>query len=217
MVDLGFKYLRHRLFYSTLEPASRYARARRMKQWIARMKVVPGHRIIDLGGLPETWAAIDIPLEVTLLNMPGTSFGEIPSQHKIELIEGDACDVAQFGDGSFDIAFSNSVIEHVGDESRQAGFAAEARRLGRSYWIQTPAIWFPIEAHTGVPFWFFYPEPLRQRIIEGWRKKLPAWTEMVEGTRVLSRGTMEELFPDAEIFVERLGGIPKSYSAYRVR
>ncbi|MFW2388104.1 MAG: class I SAM-dependent methyltransferase [Polyangiales bacterium] len=217
MANVSFKYLRHRLFYSTLAPASRYARDRRMKQLLARMKVAPGHRIIDLGGMPETWAGIDIPLELTLLNRPGTSFGDLPSQHKIDVIEGDACDVPQFGADSFDMAFSNSVIEHVGDDSQQDRFAAEARRLGRSYWVQTPAIWFPIEPHTGMPFWFLYPERLRQHVIEGWRKKLPAWTEMVEETRVLSRGRMEALFPDGQIFVERLGGIPKSYCAYRVR
>jgi hypothetical protein len=187
-----------------------------MKQWQIRMRVSPGQRIIDLGGIPATWAAIDVPLKLTVLNRPGTSFGELPPQHEVELVEGDACNVTQFDDESFDVVFSNSVIEHVGDETQQAQFAKEARRLARSYWIQTPAIWFPIEAHTGVPFWFFYPERTRQRFIDRWRRKLPAWTKMVEETRVLSRGRLEELFPDGEIFVERLAGIPKSYSAYRV-
>lgn len=187
-----------------------------MQQWIERMRVSEGHRILDMGGMPETWASIDVPLRLTLVNTPGTTFGELPSQHEFELVEGDACEMPQFDAGSFDMVFSNSVIEHVGDEPRQALFAAEARRIGASYWVQTPAIWFPIEAHTGVPFWFLYPESVRQRMIEGWRTKLPDWTEMVEETRVLSRARMQALFPDARIFVERLGGIPKSYSAYRV-
>jgi len=51
---------------------------------------------------------------------------------------------------SFDAVYSNSTIEHVGDESRQALFAAAVRRLAPAYWVQTPSSHFPIEIHTGV-------------------------------------------------------------------
>jgi len=49
--------------------------------------------------------------------------------------------------------------------------------------------------------------------IERWRRKLPAWTEMVEQTRVLTKAEMRRLFPEATILVERVCGIPKSYVA----
>jgi hypothetical protein len=65
-----------------------------------------------------------------------------------------------------------------------------------------------------MPFWWFYPTRLRQYFLEGWRKKLPAWTEMVEGTRVLTKADLERLFPEATILVETAFGIPKSYIAY---
>ena len=35
-------------------------------------------------------------------------------------------------DGAFDIVFSNSVIEHVGDAASQARFAREVMRVGRA-------------------------------------------------------------------------------------
>ena len=37
---------------------------------------------------------------------------------------------------------------------------------------------------------------------------------MVEGTTVLTKKDMRRLFPEAEILVERVFGIPKSYTAF---
>lgn len=132
------------------------------------------------------------------------------SHHKIRYIDGDACAVEGFAERSFDIVFSNSVIEHVGPADKQAEFAREVRRLGHSYWVQTPSKWFPIEAHCGMPFWWFYPASVRRYAIERWRKKLPAWTEMVEGTTVLTKSDLQGLFPEATILVETSFGMPKS-------
>ena len=52
------------------------------------------------------------------------------------------------------------------------------------------------------------------KAIERWRRKLPAWTEMVEQTRVLTKADMQQLFPEARIWVETVCAIPKSYVAY---
>ncbi len=43
-----------------------------------------------------------------------------------------------FKDKSYDIVFSNSVIEHVGNLEKQKQFADEVQRVGKSYFIQTP-------------------------------------------------------------------------------
>jgi SAM-dependent methyltransferase len=132
----------------------------------------------------------------------------------MRFVEGDACDLRAFADGEFDVVFSNSVIEHVGDTERQEAFARTVRRLGRRFWVQTPARWFPIEAHTGVPFWWFLPEASRNALLRRWHRKLPAWSDAMAGTRVLTRQRLAELFPGAQIFVESMIGIPKSYAAY---
>ena len=115
----------------------------------------------------------------------------------------------------FDIAVSNSVIEHVGDKTKQAEMAHEIQRLAPAYWVQTPSIWFPIEAHTMVPLWWFYPPALKKSLIKRWREKLPHWTEMVETTTVLLRGYFSKLFPDATVWTERKFLFPKSYVAYK--
>jgi SAM-dependent methyltransferase len=186
----------------------------RMRAFAALMGIREGMSVLDLGGTPLIWDSVRLPLDITILNLPGIALSHIASHHKIRYIEGDACNVAGFEDGQFDCVFSNSVIEHVGPADKQADFACEVRRLGKSYWVQTPSKWFPIEAHCGMPFWWFYPARLQQYFIEGWRRKLPSWTEMVEGTRVLTKPDLRQLFPEATIRVERVVGIPKSYIAY---
>jgi SAM-dependent methyltransferase len=57
-----------------------------------------------------------------------------------------------FADNSFDVVFSNAVIEHVGSFEDQLRFVNEHKRVGRHWVITTPNRWFPIESHTNVLF-----------------------------------------------------------------
>lgn len=53
-----------------------------------------------------------------------------------------------FPDKTFDWAFSNAVVEHVGDEDAQVGFVNEMLRVARHVFFTTPNKYFPIESHT---------------------------------------------------------------------
>jgi len=185
-----------------------------MQEYVERMQFAAGTSVLDLGGQPMIWDSVQLQLRITILNLPGVAENEVVSHQSIDYVEGDACKVSEFMDRQFDTVFSNSVIEHVGPAEKQAEFAREVRRLGKSYWVQTPSKWFPIEAHCGMPLWWFYPPSLRRHYIERWRRKLPGWTEMVEGTRVLTKADLQRLFPESTIRTERVLGIPKSYTAY---
>jgi SAM-dependent methyltransferase len=206
--------VRLRGFHAATRLVQRRTRRRRMELFQRLMAPGPNSRILDLGGTPGLWNYIREPLEITILNLPGNTGRGIPTHHRVTFVEGDACAPLPYADDEFDIVFSNSVIEHVGADDRQADFAANARRIGRTYCVQTPAPWFPIEAHTGMPFWWLYPEPVRRRILARWHTKLPAWSEAMAETRVLTRRRMAALFPDARIYTESLAGIPKSYTAF---
>ena len=217
------KSLRLKVFYRLLPSISMYFRRRRMAVLVKAVDLQPGTRVLDLGGAPAIWESVSVPLHITLLNLPGTvdkgEFQVIDSptlqHHTFEIVEGDACNVTQFADRSFDVVFSNSVIEHVGPEEKQAEFAREVMRLGKSYWVQTPSKWFPIEAHSGVPFYWFLPEWLRKRMLADWRRRLPGWwADYIEATRVLSRRRLLDLFPGAKTRTEYFVGLPKSYVAY---
>lgn len=208
------KYLRFNTYNSLVRTVGRTTRRKRMQEFCDRVGVTPAARILDLGGRPEIWNFVLQPLDITILNLPGEVERDVLTHHNIRFVEGDACDAPEFQDKEFDVVFSNSVIEHVGAEDRQAAFAATVKRLGRRYWVQTPAKWFPVEAHTGVPFWWLYPDPMREALLRRWHKKLPAWADSMAGTRVLSRERLTSLFPGATCYVESVAGIPKSYAVF---
>jgi len=191
-----------------------------MTALLDHLEIKPGTRVLDLGGSHAIWAHVPVPLDITILSLPGEQkiqeqiYGKTDSIHTFHYVYGDACNAHQFPDRSFDLVFSNSVIEHVGPCERQEKFAREVTRLGNSYWVQTPSAWFPIEAHTGMPFYWFYPEWLRSWLFRRWQKKLPTWwTDLVLEISVLSRKRMAELFPNAQIRTESLFGLTKSYVA----
>lgn len=190
-------------------------RAQRMKSFLSLVQPPKQARILDLGGTPYMWQLLDNDFNVTLVNLPGT-FTQTDRLSNFTYLEGDATNLSNlFEDKSFDIVFSNSAIEHVGDQEKQAAFAADVKRLANAYWVQTPSDRFPIEPHTGVPFYWKLPQWVRDRLHRSWEKKLPAWTQVIKQTSVLSKKQMNQLFPDAQIYVERKFIFEKSYSVYR--
>jgi hypothetical protein len=191
-----------------------WIRRKRMRQ-LALLGLSGGERVIDLGGTCDIWQFVETPLDITIVNLPGIDVKDAgPSHHRFHFVTGDAT-ALDYPDDHFDVVFSNSVIEHVGGEEKELAFAREVRRLAPAYQVQTPSIWFPLEPHTGIPFWWALPQAVRERIIAGWKTRLPDWSEMVEGTTVITRKKLQSYFPDARLITERVAGIPKSYTAFR--
>lgn len=62
-----------------------------------------------------------------------------------------------FGDGEFEWAYSNAVIEHVGDRAAQVAFLNEMLRVAKNVFFTTPNKWFPLESHTNVPLLHYFP------------------------------------------------------------
>ena len=56
-----------------------------------------------------------------------------------------------FDDQSFDVAWCNAVLEHVGGERERVAFVQEILRVCRSIFLTVPNRWFPIEHHTSIP------------------------------------------------------------------
>jgi hypothetical protein len=191
-------------------------RAKRLRRFLSLMDVQPGDRILDVGGLPGIWLGSGFEHRVTLLNLtiPDSASGPFT------WAAGNGCAMPQFADKSFDIVFSNSVIEHVGDRSAQQAMADEVRRIGRRYWVQTPNRHFPIEVHFLFPFFQYMPPPMRRAIARIWPfsfAKLYHMDPVEEADHIwlLDRKSMSELFPDSMILRERFAGMVKSLVAYK--
>jgi SAM-dependent methyltransferase len=105
-------------------------------------------------------------------------------------VQGNALELP-FEDASFDVVFSNAVIEHVGGEEEQRRFVAEALRVAPRAFITTPNRWFPIEVHTRLPLVHWLPDEASHRAYDLARKP---WAKR---NRLLGPGSFEELFPGA--------------------
>jgi SAM-dependent methyltransferase len=112
-------------------------------------------------------------------------------------VQGDALELP-FEDGSFDIVFSNAVIEHVGGEEEQRRFVAESLRVGRRAFITTPNRWFPIEVHTRLPLVHWLPDAAAHRAYDLARKP---WAKR---NRLLGPGSLAGLFP-GDVRIVNLG------------
>jgi hypothetical protein len=177
-------------------------------------------RIIDVGGTTKYWqqrgwAGRD-DVSITLVNLEA----EERQYDNIHPTAGDATDLSDHAHGSFDVAFSNSVIEHLFTIQRQTRMAHELRRVGSAYWVQTPNFWFPIEPHFLVPAWHWLPEDARVSILRrrgvGWAGRCPDPEHaraVVQEHRLMRRAELARLFPDAVIVGERFGGLTKSWTA----
>lgn len=69
-----------------------------------------------------------------------------------------------FDDGSFDIAYSNAVLEHVGGPEQRRIFLKDTLRVARAVFMTVPNRWFPVEHHTGIPFLHYWPELFRRTL-----------------------------------------------------
>jgi Methyltransferase domain len=198
--------------YSLYRPFHRYFRSRRMKQFIREFKVTTDTRVLDIGGMPFNWTLDSIN--------PVLTFANLSAEHSPTVV----CDARHmpFKDGSFDIVYSNSVIEHVGGWDSQRAFASECRRVGERYYVQTPNKWFPIEPHWVAPFIHWMPQRARYRFARYFtvrgilEKPSPEWCrDFLEHTRLLTISEVRRLFPDGEIWRERLAGLTKSIIAVK--
>jgi Methyltransferase domain len=205
-----------------LSDTMRRFRARRMQQFVARFAVTDQTRILDVGGTPANWQLTDVWPRVTLLNMPR---GQERSEDGFTFVSGDGCQLP-FRDQSFEIVFSNSVIEHVGSTEQQRRFADEIRRVGRGYWVQTPNRYFPLEPHLLTPFVHWLPRNLQRAWVTKWT--IWDWIErpshdrreyyihhFLEDIQLLSASELAALFPEAEILQERSFGWTKSLIAVK--
>lgn len=113
-----------------------------------------------------------------------------------------------FDDHSFDVVFSNAVIEHLTPQG-QRQMAREIMRVGRSWFVTTPNFWFPIEMHHKIPLFQFFPLALQERI----RRRYRTWPDG-EPINLLTASEFRRLLPGSRIVKTRVTFFPETLIAY---
>ena len=182
-------------------PLATRARARRHARFFALTGLRPGARVLDLGCGQIGLRALEPRLDIT-----GVDLQPRPD-YPGPFVQADAADGLPFADDEFDLVYCSSVIEHV-PPPRRAAFAAELRRVGRGFYVQTPAYSFPIEPHALLPFAHWLPVGLRRSY---WRLGAAGEWEQIA---LLRRRQMEALF-GVPALPERIGPLVKSWVCVR--
>jgi ubiquinone/menaquinone biosynthesis C-methylase UbiE len=193
-------------------------RARRMELFLRLAGPVPRPAtLLDLGGTSDFWRG-QVPegISLSVLNL----FEQEPVAG-VRVVVGDACNLARFESGSFDIVFSNSVLGHVGGWERQRRLAGEVRRVGRRYFVQTPNQSFLIDWRTLMPFFHWLPPAKQawvlQRIPVGRYKRVrdpQSALQLATRVRNVTLQELREMFPEATVVSERVLGLTKSFMVH---
>jgi ubiquinone/menaquinone biosynthesis C-methylase UbiE len=209
--------------YSNPEYIGSQFRRKRFQFFESRIKsFIKPVTILDIGGKVDFWVNENFhnrkDVQITLLNLEA----EKSDYHNIRAIQGDACNLSQFKDHAFDIAFSNSLIEHLFTKENQEKMAREAMRVGKFFFVQTPNRYFPIEPHFKFPFFQFLPRVVkiflltRTSLINRVQYDRQYAENVIREIQLMSKSEFQSLFPGCDLYEEKFAGFLKSFVAHNL-
>jgi len=196
-------------------------RAKRHEHFCAFVSGKPVNALLDVGGTPDYWKAHPFPgnAHIALLNPSAKPEWNYMGH---SFIKGPSEALEQFASDSYDLVFSNSTLAYVGGPAQRARCAANIRRIGLRYYVQTPNYLFPIDWHTLVPFFHWVPKKwqawliCRMRVgrLERRKSYADALAYLNQSDEV-TYSELRRLFPDGTIVRERvLGVFTKSFTVH---
>ncbi len=211
------------IFKSSDDPQSWGSKFRdeRFKFLSAKLESMPKPiKILDIGGLESFWTnrgyGNNPDYQITILNLEK---GE-SSYTYINMMAGNAIDLKEIGDNEFDLAFSNSVIEHLYNFENQVSMASEVQRVGALHFVQTPNKHFLVEPHYVLPFFDYLPAKVKYFILTKTKlSRLKKWSDVdarqyISEIRLLSFSEFKQLFPKSKMNKEFFMGLVKSFTAH---
>ena len=183
-----------------LAPFSRWRRRQVARRFLALMSPIPaGATLLDVGGPGmATTLVADRFQSVIVANIGEEALrpGHLAAADAFRRVLGDGC-ALPLADHSVDFVFSDNVIEHVYEESRER-FINELRRVAaRGFLITTPNYWFPFEPHYHMPLFQYLPEAAKDRLLR--RARFGFVNDAGETIKLLSRRDLRRLVPEATV------------------
>ncbi|WP_050424289.1 class I SAM-dependent methyltransferase [Bradyrhizobium tropiciagri] len=210
------------------------ARLRRGEFLVRTVNPPLNARILDLGGGTGRHIRAILPFhtDITVCDISAEDLKAAHERFGFKTVLLKETERLPFDDQAFDFCFCSSVIEHVTGPKQdvvtiasdadflnvarehQNRFAGEISRVAKSFYVQTPYRYFPIESHTWLPgFIVLLPRRLQIALIElfnrfWFKRTAPDW-------HLFDWREMTETFPDAKIYRERYLGMTKSLMAIK--
>jgi hypothetical protein len=126
----------------------------------------------------------------------------------------------KYPDDLYDVAHSNSVIEHVGGDKEKSRMAKEVQRIAKKHFIQTPNYWFFMEPHYRAIGFQWLPRAAQVWLLKtrnmGCFKRAGSTEEaraILDSVQLLTYKDMKRYFPGSVIWREKVCGLTKSFVA----
>lgn len=191
------------------------SRARKLDHFYSLYK---GGSVLDCGVSGKEWLPADNAFVNTFryhgrlyTGLGVEMLSEVADRHPDKKFVQYAGGTFPFKDKQFDWAFSNAVIEHVGNHDDQLTFVNEMLRVAKSVFVTTPNRYFPVEAHTNALFihWnntLFYQWCARQN--KSWNER-NLWLFSYTRLKQLMKQSNADWY---EIYKDRLYGYPMTFT-----
>ena len=201
------------------EAISKKNRFRKYNLFLQEIKPTENDKILDVGFANIEYSDVDNFLEknypyhsnITALGIDGHDLFK-KRYPDVEAVCYDG-KIFPFEDKSFDIGWSNAVIEHVGDEDAQIQFLREINRTCKKFYFTTPNRYFPFELHTRLLLIHWLPKKVFDKIISFTSNKWATGNYM----HLLSKQKIKRFLRKAgisnyRIYNNRFGGFTMDFS-----
>lgn len=217
-----------------LSQLTRGAKRQRVELFFRFLRLGPKSTVLDLGSEDGSFLSsfYPYPRNIVLADIQEEPMIEGVQKYGLKgYIKLQSDGTLPIEDSAFDAVWCNSVIEHVTvqrdllsslttrefrerADDHQRRFAMEIGRVGRSYFVQTPYMHFPIEAHSWLPGFQYLPLSAHWRISRCLKRLwVKQWTP---DYYLYNMRRFHDHFRDASrICIERCLGLPKSLIAVR--